>query len=232
MTIAIGINFGAYVLLAADTCTTYYDWNGRVLGYKDDSIKIQKTYLGLITGAGGEELLYLVKNRLKEEETRDTNQVLSIIREERRHYRRPLAVLEPHLVENTGWIFTYLKLDQGNYTLRLAMYHPRFGDDLVLFAENDPAVIFPREATEKDAMLIGDFLKESLRPFAQFESLADSFQYHWPIITKLIRAIQPKFPSISRSLQIGVHTSGHLTGISQIVKDTDETISLELTEDP
>jgi len=229
VTIAIGINFGAYVLLAADTRTTYHDWKGGVVGFKDNSIKIQRTYIGLITGAGSVELLDVVKRRLKEEGPKDTNHVLNIIREERRLYQKPLSSLEQHLIENTGWIFSYLTVNPENYVLRLAMYHPRFGDDLGLFADNDPAIIFPQEATEEDAKLIGDFLKESIKPFGQFESLAASFEFHWPIITKLIRAIQPRFPSINSSLQIGVHTAEHLTGITRIVKGTDETISLNLT---
>jgi hypothetical protein len=228
MTIAIGINFGAYILLAADTRTTYYNPNGGVISYEDDSVKIQKTSMGLITGAGSTELLDRVKKRLKEEEIRNTNQVLSIIREQRRLYQH-LSGLEQRIIENTGWIFSYLKPVDGNYTLRLATYHPRLGDGIGLFAEHDPAVIFPQEATEEVAKPIGDFLKESIRPFEQFGSLGDSLQYHWSKIVALIRAIRPRCNSISSFLQIGVHTAEHLTGISPIVKDTDDIVSLDLT---
>ena len=68
-------------------------------------------------------------------------------------------------------------MNRDNYVLRLAMYHPRFGDDLGLFADNDPAIIFPQEATEEDAKLIGDFLKESVKPFEQEEN-----KLHGPLI--------------------------------------------------
>lgn len=51
MTIAIGLNLGSYAILAADTRTTYY-LDGRPFLYDDSTPKVQRTTIGLITGAG------------------------------------------------------------------------------------------------------------------------------------------------------------------------------------
>jgi hypothetical protein len=82
MTIAIGINLGRYVILAADTRTTYYPPFGKPL-FRDDSEKIQKTGIGLITGAGLISLLDPVKTRLANESITNTNYIILFVREER-----------------------------------------------------------------------------------------------------------------------------------------------------
>lgn len=80
MTIAIGINLGLYAIFAAVTRTTYYR-----LGmpfFNDNSLKIQRTTMGLITGAGFCALLDSVKDKLANEEVTSTERVLGIIDEE------------------------------------------------------------------------------------------------------------------------------------------------------
>jgi hypothetical protein len=229
MTIAIGINFGAYVMLVADTRTTFYDWSGRARKFHDDSVKIRKTTIGLITGAGSLELLDLVKDRLYQETILDATEILNIIREETLRFRTLYGEITKEYIDKTGWIFSYKKRD--NSKLRLAIYHPEVGDRIGLYEENMPALISPVEATEEQAKVIDGFLQDSITPCDQFETLEASFQHHWPKITLLIRQIAPIFPSISSKFQIGVHTSAHITGISPIVNDTDEIIRLDLTPD-
>jgi hypothetical protein len=82
MTIALGINFGDYALVAAGTRTTRYNWDGSIRNYDDDSEKIQKTKLGLITGVGSVELLNIVKERMKTVEVTNTNQIIEIIKKQ------------------------------------------------------------------------------------------------------------------------------------------------------
>jgi len=231
MTIAIGINFDAYVLLAADTRTTRYNWDGSVREYVDDSIKIQKTTVGLITGAGSKELLDLIKGSLEKEKITHTNQILNIIKKERLHYRRLFWRTAEEDIQMTGWIFSYITIDKGNPKLRLGIIHPTFGDVLGLYQENHPATICPHEATEEVVEEIGDFLKKKIKPFKEFTTLSDSIQYHWRLIARLIQKIQPVFPSISSHCQIGVHTLEGLKGISSILKDTDPSASIRLASD-
>jgi hypothetical protein len=231
ITIAIGINFGTYVLLAADTRTMRYNQNGSIRDYVDDSTKIQKTSIGLITGAGSKELLDLVKERLEKEKISHTNQILHIIKKERLHYQRIFWRTAEEDIPMTGWIFSYPTIDKRNPKLRLGMIHPTLGDVLALYQENNPAVIGPHEATEEDICDVCDFLKKEIKPFKEFSTLSDSIRYHWLLIARLIQRIQPHFPSISSHCQIGVHTLDNLRGISSILKDTDPGASISLTGD-
>jgi hypothetical protein len=235
MTIALGINFGSYVLLAADTRVTYYDLSYRRVGCSDAHEKIHKTNVGMVTGAGSVELLKLVSDRFDAiDQIISTDQVLHMVDEERRRYRTLNPQVPDKIIESTGWIFGYLTFaegtfDQGTPTLRLGVI--RSSETIIgrRHLVNDyPYVIPPFEATEKDFDLITSFLKESIKPADQFETLRDSIQHHWSLIAELIRAIQPKFPSISSSCQIGVHTLDGFTGISSILKDTDASASIKL----
>ena len=227
MTIAMGINFGTYVLLAADTRITNYYWNVNVRDYvvkdhADDSVKIQKTSIGLITGAGSVKLLDRVKGRLQKEEVTNTNQFLSIIREERRNYRKLFRKTAEQDIEKTGWILSYYTIDNENLKLRLGMIHPSVGDGLkIMLSENHPWVILPSEATEDYANEFVESLTKEIEPCDQFETLFGSIRHHWLLIARLIRTMHPEFPSISPDCQIGVHTLDGQVGISSILKDTD-----------
>lgn len=227
----LGINFGAYVLLAADTRTTYP--NGSVAN--DDSEKIQKTTIGLIAGAGSFDLInHLVNNRLQKKEVTDINRIYSIIKEERLRCRNKRDV------EITKWICSYPTIDNGNRELTLCIIPPTVGDGLEPYREKDLTkgygqyylkeckVIMPNEATEED----GQYFKKSLKSeialclSKPFETPFHALECHSRKIVRLIQRlslqIQPKFPSISPHCQIGVHTlRGQNIYISPILKATD-----------
>lgn len=232
MTIAMGINFSTYVLLAADTRTIHYDWGGRKIGYDDESVKIQKTSMGLITGAGSKILLDAVKSALAREEITHTDQIKETIRRERlkveRIYEHRASQTLILTLKSTGWLFSYVTIENEKPKLRLGMFHPSLGSDMALYCENHPAMISPHEATEEAADLIVDFLRKKVRPVTEFSSLQSSIQYHWEIIAMLIREIQPSFPSISSHCQIGAHTINGYFGISPILRKTDLSATLSL----
>jgi hypothetical protein len=239
MTIAIGINFGDYILLAADTRATYYNLSHQRVGCNDTYEKIHHHSGGIVTGAGSEPLLNLVNDRLLEiNEIISTDELLLLVEEERLRYR----TLNPHVpeksVENTGWIFSYLTFAEGTFdtgtpTLRLGVIH-RFGNIIGRrhLVTDHPYVIPPYGATQEDLDKIINFLKESIKSSNQFETLRDSIEYHWSIIGELIRTIQPAFRAISAYCQIGVHTLDGYAGISSILQDTDTGASITLTPPP
>lgn len=228
MTIALGVNFGDYVLLAADTRTTYFNLNGSVRKYEDDSVKIRKTAIGLITGAGSTQLLNFVEDRLENEKITHTKKILSMVREARTNYRKTYWKTAESDIKMTGWIFSYTTLKDNKPKLRLDILHPAFGDMFARFEENHPTLICPCEATEQEVEVISDSLKKKIRPSREFSSLSDSIQYHWSIVASLIRKIQPKFPSISPYSQIGVHTLDGHAGISKILKDDEPNVTIKL----
>lgn len=242
MTIATGINFGTYVLLAADTRVTCYNENGGLTCYEDDFGKVQKTKIGLITGAGRIYLLDQVKKRLQNREITISTQILNIVEEERLNYRRLSAEIAEQDIKRTGWIFSYRVFGNvnpdysSNVILRLSMIHPLIGNGLkTMFSENYPWVIMPYEATKEYSKDFIESFAAEIKPCDRFETLYRSINYHSLKIAQLIRKIQPEFPSISPYCQIGVHTKDGRRGISPILKNTDSSdidVSALMTWDP
>jgi len=251
MTIAIGINFGTYVLLAVDTRVSRPNWirdnttDQRVpLYYEDDQVKIHKIKPGLITGAGIMDLLGLVEDRLQGEVS-NTEQIENIVKAERRHYLNIIKERAVHAswlglteeqyieyinyeIEHTGWILSYGTTVNQNNKLRLGMIHPEFGDRLIKWPENDPAVIWPSGMTKEVAKDINSkFFQPYIKPVEKFEILDNGsldasihVQHHVDLIDKIIRGLQPVFPSISLNFRIGIHMVDGVKGISSIMKAT------------
>jgi PsbP len=239
MTIVLGINFGHYVLLAADTRAYLCDLSNRPYGVRDDHEKISKTNIGIMGGRGTDRLLELVISKFNElDEVGTTNDLRTIVDNGRQHFRELYPEVAGKSIESTAWIFSYLTfgegtLDRGTPTLRLGVIG--YAVDIIgrrHLVDNCPCVIPPPEATEQDAADITNALKKLIKPIDQFGTLSESIDYHWQVIAKLIQLYEPKFPSISPSCQIGVHTLDGFTGISSILKDTDKTASIALKAPP
>jgi len=239
MTIAIGIIFGDYVLLAADTRVTHPDINRKALGYTDDNEKIYDTNLGIATGAGDVDLIGRVNKRFKQiEEIIDTNVLKKIVKEERDLYRsRFPPILASYIEENiekTGWIFSYVTYNKEApadcpWALRLALIHPSgniIGSQHL--PNNYPIVIDPIEANQEEADDITTSLNDLVKPSEQFKTVEESIQYHGLQIADLIQTIAPNYDSISRFCQIGAHTLDGRKGISKVVKPGDTEVSIHL----
>src|SRR5687767_2009789 len=82
MSTVIGINLGAYMLLAADTRVTFYPDTGPPY-FEDGKSKIHNTRMGLIAGVGLGNLLDRVARRLSAEDPYHTDRIIEIIEEER-----------------------------------------------------------------------------------------------------------------------------------------------------
>jgi hypothetical protein len=216
MTIALGINFGNYVLLAADTRTTFYNWAKQIIGYTDSSVKIQETSHGLITGAGRTDLLDAVKTRLEKEIT-NTDQIYEIIKEERLKSAKIPSITEDD-IGLTGWIYSYRTILNDAPKLRLDAVHPSLGEGLARWEENKAAIICPYEAKKDEADEIAATVNGAIRPSTEFATIDESLQYHCQIVIKLIRQIQPKCPSVSRCCQMGIHILNGSMSISPIMK--------------
>ncbi|MGD9131960.1 MAG: hypothetical protein PVH73_10380 [Candidatus Bathyarchaeota archaeon] len=218
-TIVLGINFGDYVLVASDTRITYYNRDGSINRYNDDSGKIQETQIGLITGAGSVQLLEMVEKRLKVMEVTTSNQIIEIIEKARIDYQRRSWRDVTRYIEMTGWLFTYRTFIDSKPKLRLCVVHPSVGEKMAAYEDNHPALICPVEAVQEEADAIGAALLELTKPSKDFASLSESIQYHYRVVATLIRELHPKYPSISSYLQVGIHTIDGLRDISPVIKD-------------
>jgi len=246
MTIVIGINFGAYVVFAADTRATHP--NGNVAN--DDCEKIQRTTIGLIAGAGSFDLVNRVNNRLQKEKVTDINQILGIIEDERNQIlsmikKEKLRYPNKQDVENTNWICSYPTIDDGKHKLILCKISI-VGDGLEPYRERNLSkksspgqyfVIMPHEVN-KEYEQQGQYFKKKFEDAIFFHlHLSTMFKNPQEVfyglenlsleIAQLIRSlyydillqIQP-VPSISPHCQIGVHTFKG-TYISPILNTTD-----------
>ncbi len=210
MTIALGIHFGNHILLAADTRITFYDSSGRVVRYKDDSKKITKTKMGLITGAGYAYLLDAVDARLAKKEVHNTDEILAIFGEECSNF-------DSKLIERTRWIFTYISPKSKEINLRLALYDPSVGHKIGIFEEENKVLLIPPfEASEEVSQELVDFLNKNIKSLNKFGAFSESISYHSALIGSLIKLIQPAFPSISHAMQIGIH-SIEGAGVSSLI---------------
>jgi len=229
MTIAIGINLGSYAILAADTRTTYHLFG--MPFYDDNSSKVQKTTMGLITGAGFCTLLDGVKKKLATEQVADTDCVLRIIKEETEMTRnawREYPQIESW-IEQTGWIFSYMTVSSDQPLLRLGVFHPSLNREIYATYEvGNPAIIFPVELNSRIADEIHDLVLERIKVPTGVADLQSSIEQNSTLIGTVISELQPSCRSISRCFQIGIHSGGQ-TGISDLVDiRNDGTFSLNI----
>jgi hypothetical protein len=211
MTIAMGINFGDYVLLAADTRVTYQIGSLK-LGFEDDVEKIQKTSMGIITGAGLVNLLDSVKDRLTKQEITNSDEIIEIVKKE-----REIWGLNPDFISKTGWLFSYMTLIDNSPKLRLDLVHPSLAEGSVRWEENKLAAIFPIEFTQDQADSLSKTVNELIKSSNEFKSAQESFQYHSIMMREIIKTIQPDCPSVSRCYQVGIHTVSGQVDISKIM---------------
>ncbi len=216
MTIAIGINAGLYAILAADTRTTYFSKDSPF--HDDNSSKVHKTTIGLITGAGFCPLLDFVNNRLATETIENTDSILLIIKEAQEQIRKRWQhySLTDSYIEETGWIFSYYASIDNEPTLRLGAYHKSLSlDNYSLYGVGDPAIIYPHELTREVVDNIHpDIRSKIIIPQKQSE-IQSSIQHNATIIAAVIFALAPNCRSISNRIQIGIHMNGQ-RGISEI----------------
>ncbi len=216
MTIAIGINLGSYAILAADTRTTYHRFG--MPFYDDNSSKVQKTMMGLITGAGFLPLLDSVKRKLATEQITNTERVLSIITEER---EKTLQAWRIHSqidswIEQTGWIFNYTTPLNNEPTLRVGIFHPSINKEMyVTYEVGSPEIIFPVELDPETTKAIYEPILQRIKVPSDSSELQSSIEQNSVIIGAVINALQPHCPSISRRFQVGIHSGGQV-GISDL----------------
>lgn len=236
MTIAIGLHLGSYIMLAADTRVTWHAF-GMDISHRDDSEKIRRTNVGIITGAGWVDLLDSVKSRMANEHLVSTNDLIRTIREERARLAPPPGIDPAKVTNFTGWIFSYTTEIDSQFKLRLAMSHPSIseGKEIALYKEGELAMIAPAEATETQASTISNLLRENMRKPLGIPDLADSaklqnhISHHWLIVAAAIKGLQPNFKSISDKVQIGVHLLSGARGVSDISSLDNPNFTLSLT---
>lgn len=227
MTINIGINLGHYIILGADTRSVYC-WGNKIIRHSDEHQKIQKTKIGLITGAGYTDLLDDVKRQIAEQDIEHTDQIIDIIRKCRENLSvRPFfPVLGSKWIEGTSWLLTYMTVIHDSRVLRLALIHRQF-DDKVAFCENNKScVIMPADSTPEESEHVTSIVNSQVKPLEDLTRINENISYHVTLIRGVIKAVSENHKSVSRSFQIGAHTVDGRMGISGITENGAFSLSL------
>lgn len=225
MTINIGINLEKYIILAADTRTVYFLNGGQA--YTNESQKIQKTKIGLITGAGHKSLLDAVKNQLAQRDITHTDQIIQIIKEHASAFSLQTSPEIKKVSDMTGWLLTYSTLIKKKPILRLALLHPQFNYELALYGKNKACVIIPFEADEGVAEAVSDTINKKIKPLENISEIEESISYHSALIKKIVSTVSKNFESVSPTFHIGVHSIDGRMGISTRVEN--ETFSISMS---
>jgi len=228
MTINIGINLGRYIILAADTRTVYC-LDGRIIRYSDEHQKIQKTKVGLITGAGYTDLLDDVKKQIAQENVNHTDQIIVIIRKCRENLQLKPAfssVLGSKWIEATSWLLTYMTPIRNAGTLRLALIHPQFGDKIAVCQKNKSCVIMPADSTPEQSEHVTNIVNSQIKPLEEPTRINENIDYHVALIRGVIKGVSQDHRSVSQSFQIGIHTIDGRMGISCITEDGSFSVNL------
>jgi len=195
------------------------------LWYDDKSEKIQKTAIGLITGAGFKPLLDSVKEKLRDQVINHTDQIIEIIHQETSTFLDKYPLDHESLL-NTGWLFSYITLYGVEPMLRLALIHLKEGFMIKLVPEGESLVVMPSEATPEQAEVVNKVIQEYMKPLYDISELEDNIRYHVMIIKGIIDSIHGIYRSMSKSFQVGVQLRDGRTGISPLI--TNKTVNFNI----
>lgn len=217
MTVCIGMTFGTYALLGADTRVSKRLPFG--VRYHDDQEKIQYTSLGLITGAGLVQLLDRVKDTVRDTEIRHTDELVEVAEEAYDLIRDQFAgwkELEDWL-RLTAWLVTYRAEVDNQTTVRLGVLR-KAGDrsraKLDILEPHQAICLVPPEAAEINDE-IHQSISAALRPLDSFDSIQEHVDYHRFVLTKYIAEFAIEFDSVSEAMHFAVHTESGQREISE-----------------
>ena len=224
MTLIVGFNFGSYALIGADARVSYYP-DGQ-LQFRDDNEKIRETSLGLITGAGFANLLDLVKVRLLRQTASNTDEIISIIKEERERLKQAPWWGEKRIQEalqTTAWMFTYYGTGQSSADnptemhLRLAITVPQEGYKLALVTPGQSWLLAPTGTTDQQFSEWREFLVESQKPLNRGEPALEHLAHHSKVVAELMRRVAAVNDGVCETFQLGVHLFGGGLGLSSLI---------------
>ena len=214
MTLAIGFNLGAYVILAADTRVSYFPPDG-AFRFEDDREKLIPTSMGLATGAGLVNWLDAVKTRWAAEDLYDTNGFVRIIREERGKLPIERWRGMPHVSETlarTCWLFTYFKInsldnfDLDTVRIRLAVCEPENDYNVGIADDNSCLLVLPAGLSMDQQQHYNDLCTSAIRPLSSISDVQQNLAYHVAFAAALVDQVAKINQTVSPTFQFGCHT--------------------------
>jgi hypothetical protein len=218
MTLIVGLNLGYYVLLGADTRVVCRYADGSIQN-EDNAEKIQRTGLGLITGAGLMSLVESAETLLAGEDIAHVDRLVEILEQERtRVLSQPLADDADNRrgIEHTNWMFSYRAAQNANKP-QLAMTG-RFGpNNWVAAILNQAWLLTPAGTTPEQAQVWMTFANENLRALERPEDFDANLAYHRQVVGRLMKMVADVNQSVAGTFRLGVDAVPNRVGISDTV---------------
>ena len=214
------MHFGEYILFTVDTRTIF---GSPAIYHRDDTPKIIKTGIGLITGAGLLKLLDKVKSEIILQQISHTDDILEIINSQREiiQNRYQINVREEQIekwITETSWFFTYWTLQDGQVILRLGLVSGSLENELYLTEPPIAKVLLSSEAGLQVAENYELKLNNNMKPVLDFQNFDEHLDHHVSLCAKTILSASKKYNTISSKMTYGFHTIYGKIEISDIIE--------------
>ncbi|MDZ7855747.1 hypothetical protein [Sphaerotilus sp.] len=204
MTFLVAIHAGSYVLLAADKMESVRVFD-QSLPLHSTASKIVDTPLGAITGAGLVSLLDAVKARIQAEPVSHTDQVLSIIHDERDRARGQGSASEQDLAY-TSWLLTYRAPVGGDIAVRCVGFLPVLeGRRFVVVEQGMVMPVFPLDTPPETVHRVTGDLRSDVR-VADEGTRADSLRHHLGSVCRALCDVAASSSQVSTTFDFAVTT--------------------------
>lgn len=210
MSLIAGLHLGDFALIAADK--REMSISGDILIPDNDlAKKIINTEQGYVTGSGIVELLHPVKESLVNTNITSTDQVIEIINNGRNSFRATHSANSEWAedqIKKTGWLFTYITEDKGQFDVRIAMVHGSWIEEKIrLLYKGSAMVIAPVDGTDEEAQRLSEILTKELKTTDELPDHSNSIAYHVPLLQSIFKHVSEICDSVSESFHVAVHTS-------------------------
>lgn len=204
MTFLIAIHASGYALLAADKMESVRTF-GQTVPLNIEASKIVETPLGAVTGAGLVSLLDAVKDRIQTESVSHTDQMLSVIHEERQRAREQGSASTQDLA-HTSWLLTYRARAGDDVAVRCVGFLPSVEDQRLVVVEPGKGMpVFPLDTPPELVDRVVDHLRSNLH---QTDGGADaaSLRHHLALVCWALREVAQNSAQVSTTFDFAVTT--------------------------
>lgn len=207
MTLLVTINLDDFAIIASDK-KEVIKLNDAFIPYHERAEKIVETGIGLITGSGYVGLLNSVKQKVAEEEITHTDQILEIIKNERKLIRNAIWYTDyqkNEFLNFTGWLLSYWTIVDNVQKLRIALYHPSVEENyFAIIEENTSKAIFPSDLIPENVEKYSNFLSNSFQKLNDLPDINQNITHNVKIILVLMNEISKVSETVSKTCDIGL----------------------------
>ena len=224
MTLLVTIHLDDFAIIASDKKEVIKP-NDVFIPYHEHAEKIVETGIGLITGSGYVGLLNAVKQRVAEEEITHTDQILEIIKNERKLIRNAMWYTDyqkNEFLNYTGWLLSYWTIVYKVQKLRIALYHPSVEENyFAIIEENTSKAIFPSDLIPENVEIYSNFLSNSFQKLNELPDINQNITHNVKIILALMNEISKVSETVSKTCDIGlVFKAGDMLMAKDVSVDT------------